>query len=106
MLRPVSPHGLNPDEVTIAETLKARGYATACIGKWHLGDQLEFLPTRQGFDEYYGVPYSDDMTEAVGKRIAKRAGYDIRLRRPRITPTVRRAPPNRSTSGCSPGRPR
>lgn len=76
VLRPVSPHGLHPDEVTVAEVLKEQGYATACVGKWHLGDQTPFLPTRQGFDEYYGVPYSDDMTEAVGKRIAKRSSYD------------------------------
>ncbi len=48
--------GLNPEEVTIAEVLGQRGYATACIGKWHLGDQLPFLPTRQGFDEYFGIP--------------------------------------------------
>lgn len=72
VLRPVSPYGLHPDEVTIAEVLKEQGYATACVGKWHLGDQTPFLPTRQGFDEYYGVPYSDDMTEAVGKRIGTR----------------------------------
>jgi arylsulfatase A len=63
VLRPVSPNGLNPDEVTIAEVLKAAGYATACIGKWHLGDQAEFLPTRQGFDGFFGIPYSDDMVE-------------------------------------------
>jgi arylsulfatase A-like enzyme len=63
VLRPVSPYGLNPDEVTVAEVLKTQGYSTAMIGKWHLGDQLPFLPTRQGFDEYFGVPYSDDMTE-------------------------------------------
>ena len=62
VLRPVSRHGLHPDEVTIAELLKTRGYATACIGKWHLGDQPPFLPTRQGFDYYLGIPYSDDMT--------------------------------------------
>ncbi|MFT5468890.1 MAG: arylsulfatase A [Verrucomicrobiales bacterium] len=62
VLRPVSPHGLNPDEVTIAEVLKDQGYATAILGKWHLGDQPEFLPTSQGFDYYYGIPYSDDMT--------------------------------------------
>jgi arylsulfatase A-like enzyme len=62
VLRPVSHHGLHPDEITIAELLKTRGYATACIGKWHLGDQLPFLPTRQGFDSYLGIPYSDDMT--------------------------------------------
>jgi arylsulfatase A len=62
ILRPVSPKGLNPAEVTIAEALKPAGYATACIGKWHLGDQPEFLPTRQGFDTFFGIPYSDDMT--------------------------------------------
>lgn len=75
VLRPVSPYGLHPDEITIAEVLKEQGYATACVGKWHLGDQIPFLPTRQGFDEYYGVPYSDDMTEAVGERLAKRPNY-------------------------------
>jgi len=63
VLRPVSPNGLHPDEVTIAEVLRAAGYATACIGKWHLGDQAEFLPTRQGFDQFLGVPYSDDMVQ-------------------------------------------
>lgn len=63
VLRPVSPYGLHPDEVTLAEALKTKGYATAHIGKWHLGDQAEFLPTRQGFDIFYGIPYSDDMTE-------------------------------------------
>lgn len=62
VLQPVSPKGLNPDEITIAEVLKAAGYATACIGKWHLGDQPAFLPTRQGFDFFLGIPYSDDMT--------------------------------------------
>ena len=62
VLRPVSPKGLHPDEVTVAEVLRQAGYATACIGKWHLGDQPEFLPTRQGFDQFLGVPYSEDMT--------------------------------------------
>ncbi len=62
VLQPVSKKGLHPDEITIAEILKTRGYATACIGKWHLGDQPPFLPTRQGFDEFFGIPYSDDMT--------------------------------------------
>ncbi len=57
-----SHKGLNPDEITLAEILKSKGYATACIGKWHLGDQAPFLPTRQGFDEYFGIPYSNDMT--------------------------------------------
>jgi arylsulfatase A-like enzyme len=67
VLRPVSPKGLHPDEITIAEMLKARGYATACIGKWHLGDQPRFLPTRQGFDSYLGIPYSDDMVARKGR---------------------------------------
>ncbi len=61
VLFPAGKKGLNPNEVTIAEILKSRGYATCCIGKWHLGDQPEFLPTRQGFDCYYGIPYSNDM---------------------------------------------
>lgn len=60
VLWPMSPNGLNPDEITVAEVLKSRGYATFIIGKWHLGDQLPFLPTRQGFDYYLGIPYSDD----------------------------------------------
>jgi arylsulfatase A len=63
VLSPVAAKGLNPEEITIAEVLRAQGYATACVGKWHLGDQLPFLPTRQGFDYYLGIPYSDDMTE-------------------------------------------
>ncbi len=67
VLQPVSPKGLHPDEITVAELLKHADYATACIGKWHLGDQPEFLPTRQGFDFYYGIPYSDDMTQREGK---------------------------------------
>ena len=53
--------GLNPDEITIADLLKTQGYATTCIGKWHLGHQSEFLPTGQGFDSYFGIPYSNDM---------------------------------------------
>lgn len=61
VLFPGMHKGLNPDEVTVAEVLKSKGYRTACIGKWHLGDQPEFLPTRQGFDTYFGIPYSNDM---------------------------------------------
>lgn len=53
--------GLNPDEITIAEVLKPAGYKTAIFGKWHLGDQPEFLPTKQGFDEYFGIPFSHDI---------------------------------------------
>jgi len=61
VLFPGSRTGLNPSEITIAELLKQQGYATCCIGKWHLGCLPEFLPTRQGFDSYLGVPYSNDM---------------------------------------------
>lgn len=64
VLQPVSRKGLNPNETTIAEVLKNQGYATACLGKWHLGDQPEFLPTRHGFDHYLGIPYSEDMVPA------------------------------------------
>ncbi|MDP0492401.1 MAG: sulfatase [Verrucomicrobiota bacterium JB023] len=53
--------GLNPKEITIAEVLKDAGYKTGMFGKWHLGDQPEFLPTRQGFDEFFGLPYSHDI---------------------------------------------
>ncbi|TWT84718.1 Arylsulfatase [Planctomycetes bacterium CA13] len=53
--------GLNPGEITIAEVLKTVGYRTGIFGKWHLGDQPEFLPTKQGFDEYFGIPYSHDI---------------------------------------------
>jgi len=58
---PAEARGLHPDEITIAELLKTKGYAAGCFGKWHLGDQPEFLPLRQGFDEYVGTPYSNDM---------------------------------------------
>mgnify|MGYP003872853889 CR=1 FL=1 len=60
-LGPGSKTGINPAEWTLAEVLKTRGYATAIFGKWHLGDAPEFLPTRHGFDEYFGLPYSNDM---------------------------------------------
>lgn len=65
VLFPGNDVGLHPDEVTVAELLKKEGYATGIVGKWHLGDQPEFLPTRQGFDSYYGLPYSNDMGPAA-----------------------------------------
>lgn len=58
---PASKTGLNPAEMTIAEVLKQKEYATACFGKWHLGHRPKFLPPNQGFDEYFGIPYSNDM---------------------------------------------
>ena len=61
VLFPGMPIGLNPSETTTATLLKEAGYATKIVGKWHCGDQPEFLPTRHGFDSYYGIPYSNDM---------------------------------------------
>ena len=60
-LGPRSRVGIHSREMTLAELVKQRGYATAIFGKWHLGDAPEFLPVRHGFDEYYGLPYSNDM---------------------------------------------
>jgi arylsulfatase A-like enzyme len=61
VLFPDSAAGLPPAELTIAEVLQSAGYATACVGKWHLGHLPEYLPTSQGFDSYFGIPYSNDM---------------------------------------------
>ena len=60
-LGPKERHGLHADEVTIAEICKQKGYATACYGKWHLGHHRQFLPMQHGFDDYFGLPYSNDM---------------------------------------------
>jgi arylsulfatase A len=66
-------HGLPLEEITIADMLHTRGYSTAMVGKWHLGNQFEFWPTRQGFDSFYGVPHSNDMpillSTAVNRRL-------------------------------------
>ena len=68
VLFPGSPIGLNPSETTLGGLLQQAGYATKIIGKWHCGDQPEFLPTRHGFDSYFGLPYSNDMgRQADGK---------------------------------------
>jgi arylsulfatase A len=61
VIGPKAKIGISDQEQTIAETLKPLGYATACYGKWHLGHHPKFLPTRHGFDEYFGLPYSNDM---------------------------------------------
>src|ERR1017187_3563480 len=61
VLSPAAPIGLSAHEHSIAELLKQQGYATIAIGKWHVGDQPEFLPTHHGFDRYFGLPYSNDM---------------------------------------------
>jgi arylsulfatase A-like enzyme len=78
VLFPRHDTGLNPDEITIADLLKKQGYATACFGKWHLGHKPTLLPTAQGFDHYFGIPYSNDMTidpeAALSDEIVFRAG--------------------------------
>jgi arylsulfatase A len=61
VLFPGSQVGLHPEEVTLADVVKQTGYSTICIGKWHLGHLEPFLPTKQGFDSYFGIPYSNDM---------------------------------------------
>ncbi len=67
VLGPAAPIGLSKDETTIAGVLKEQGYATAAIGKWHLGDHPDFLPTAHGFDSYLGLPYSNDMDAGTGR---------------------------------------
>lgn len=64
-------YGLHPDEITIADMLRGKGYATGCVGKWHLGMSDPFLPTNQGFDSYFGIPYSNDMNPAPVLRNAE-----------------------------------
>ncbi len=84
--------GLHPDEVTIASMLRDAGYATLAVGKWHCGDQPDFLPTNHGFDEWFGLPYSNDMgrqvpaegqptLEHMNERI-RAAGIDFELKWP------------------------
>tara|TARA_R110002049_G_scaffold2750_2_gene21811 strand:- start:696048 stop:697604 length:1557 start_codon:yes stop_codon:yes gene_type:complete len=93
VLRAVTSRGLNPDETTIAELLQSRGYVTACIGKWHLGDQPPFMPRRHGFDSFFGLPYSEDMTEKSATAVAP-----ARAALPLIEgDTVIEAPPDRAT---------
>lgn len=81
VLFPGNAVGLSPAEITLAEVLKSKGYATGIVGKWHLGDQPEMLPLQQGFDEWVGLPYSNDMGPAsdgiksdLGKSLPKEQG--------------------------------
>lgn len=71
VLFPQDKTGLNLDEQTLADLLKQRQYKTACIGKWHIGRPDEYLPTRRGFDSYFGIPYSNDMVPRVMMRDAQ-----------------------------------
>ena len=92
VLFPVAKIGLHPEEITIAEVLKPLGYATACIGKWHLGHLPQFLPTRQGFDYYFGIPYSNDMTIDPAMKLAA----DVRLREGMTPERIRSEQPTRN----------
>ena len=71
VFRDNAAQGLPLDEITIAEVLKPKGYATAIIGKWHLGQLPEFLPTRQGFDYWFGLQFSHDMRRSEERRVGK-----------------------------------
>ena len=81
VLFPGSTKGLNPSEHTLADHFKAMNYATACFGKWHLGHHKEVLPTANGFDTYYGIPYSNDMNhpDNKGKPKGGPEGMDLLL---------------------------
>ncbi|MBL8792348.1 MAG: sulfatase, partial [Planctomycetia bacterium] len=71
VLFPNSAGGLPAEEVTIAKALKAKGYATACVGKWHLGHLPQYLPTKHGFDSYFGIPYSNDMDRVADPKLGR-----------------------------------
>ena len=94
VLFPASKKGLNPEEHTIADHLKSHGYATACFGKWHLGHHPEVLPTSNGFDTYFGIPYSNDMNhpDNQGKPQGGPAGMDILWNDPQSTLTKWKTP--------------
>jgi arylsulfatase A len=75
VLFPDSAGGIPQTEVTLAEALKKVGYATACIGKWHLGHLPSYLPTEHGFDYYFGIPYSNDMDYVGGENAFEKIRY-------------------------------
>lgn len=94
VLFPSSTKGLHPNEHTIADQLKGAGYATACFGKWHLGHYPEVLPVSNGFDTYFGIPYSNDMNhpDNKGKPQGGPAGMDLLWKDPTSTLTKWKTP--------------
>jgi arylsulfatase A len=94
VLFPTSTKGLSPTEHTIADHLRSLGYATACFGKWHLGHHPEVLPRANGFDAYFGIPYSNDMNhpDNKGKPAGGVAGMDALWSNPGSTLTAWRTP--------------
>lgn len=85
-LMPQGNTGLNPQEQTIAEILKTQGYRCGIVGKWHLGHLMPFLPLQQGFDEYFGLPYSNDMwpVDYEGVRVTSESNLPNKLRHPAL----------------------
>ncbi len=69
VVSPYSKNGLSPNEYTMAEMFQENGYATSCVGKWHLGHEPQFMPNNHGFDYFYGVPYSNDMHNYYYKHV-------------------------------------
>ena len=94
VLFPTSTYGLNPKTYTLADHFSAHGYATACVGKWHLGHLPEVLPTAHGFDSYYGIPYSNDMNhpDNKGKPKGGASGMDALWNDPESTLTAWKTP--------------
>ena len=93
---PATLWGLNPEEITVAEVARSAGYATAAIGKWHLGDHPVFMPLNHGFDTYFGIPYSNDMSPEA----ANNPWPDNRVRHPPLplvedTTVIEREPDQR-----------
>ena len=76
VLFPNSIGGIPDSEITLAEALRERGYATACIGKWHLGHLPRYLPTKHGFDSYFGIPYSNDMDRVADSKLGRAIFFD------------------------------
>ena len=85
-LMPQGKVGLHPEEETIAEVLKKKGYACGIVGKWHLGHQKPFLPLQQGFDDYLGIPYSNDMwpVDYEGNQVTEASNLPNKLRHPAL----------------------
>ena len=94
VLFPSSTKGLNPSEYTLADHFKSLGYSTACFGKWHLGHHKEVLPTANGFDTYFGIPYSNDMNHPDNKGKPKGGpdGMDLLWEDPESTLTKWKTP--------------
>ncbi|MGE3804413.1 MAG: sulfatase [Gemmataceae bacterium] len=79
VLFPDSAGGIPKEEITLGEALKQQGYATACVGKWHLGHLPQYLPTNNGFDYYFGIPYSNDMDRVADRKLGRQIFLDPKI---------------------------